>query len=198
MEDRKAYFKEYRSRPEVREKRKVYYKKYQQLPEVKERRNALSLLYSQRPERKKYIQEYKKKPEYKEWQKEYGKKYSKRPEIKIKMKEFARKYMKHRTQIDKEFAIKMRLKRLLWKALDKYGEGKLWKSSKYGVNYDAIIQHLGKKPEGNYHIDHIKPLSSFDLTKPEQIKQAFAPENLQWLPAKENIIKGNKTEWRRN
>jgi hypothetical protein len=36
-------------------------------------------------------------------------------------------------------------------------------------------------------------LSSFDLTDLKQIKQAFAPGNLQWLEATENIRKGNKT-----
>jgi len=45
--------------------------------------------------------------------------------------------------------------------------------------------------EKNYEIDHIRPLSSFDLTDPDQIKQAFAPENLQWLTAEENLRKGN-------
>ena len=45
---------------------------------------------------------------------------------------------------------------------------------------------------GEFHIDHIIPLSSFDLNDSEQIKIAFAPENYQWLTAKENLIKSNK------
>lgn len=43
---------------------------------------------------------------------------------------------------------------------------------------------------GQWHVDHIKPLSSFDLTDPEQRKAANALENLQPLWASENMAKG--------
>lgn len=45
-----------------------------------------------------------------------------------------------------------------------------------------------------WHIDHIRPLSSFNLSDPEQLKQACHYTNLQplwWLP---NLVKGSKYE----
>ena len=43
-----------------------------------------------------------------------------------------------------------------------------------------------------WHIDHIKPLSKFNLTDINQIKEACHYTNLQPLWAKDNILKGNK------
>jgi len=43
-----------------------------------------------------------------------------------------------------------------------------------------------------WHIDHIKPCASFDLTDPEQQKLCFHYSNLQPLWAKDNLKKSNK------
>ena len=42
-----------------------------------------------------------------------------------------------------------------------------------------------------YHIDHIKPCSSFDLTDPIQQAECFNYKNLQILTAYENLSKGD-------
>lgn len=41
----------------------------------------------------------------------------------------------------------------------------------------------------DYHIDHIKPCASFDLTDPEQQRKCFHYTNLQILTAHENLRK---------
>lgn len=58
----------------------------------------------------------------------------------------------------------------------------LWKE---GMTWDNWT-HKG------WHIDHIVPLSSFDLTKEEQILKAVHYTNLQPLWWHENMSKGNK------
>ena len=43
-----------------------------------------------------------------------------------------------------------------------------------------------------WHIDHIKPISKYNLTDPEDIKNAFNYKNLQPLWASDNLSKSNK------
>lgn len=73
-------------------------------------------------------------------------------------------------------------------------KGKVKSSKKYGINYQAIIDHLGPCPgeREDYHIDHIIPLSVFNFNDDKHIKLAFSPENHQWLKKKDNLIKSAK------
>jgi hypothetical protein len=55
---------------------------------------------------------------------------------------------------------------------------------KYGIPYTRN-EHL-------FHIDHIIPLSSFDLTDRNQLLKAVNWSNLQILTIRENLMKGDK------
>jgi superfamily II DNA helicase RecQ len=69
-----------------------------------------------------------------------------------------------------------------------------------GCSIEELLKHLESKfidgmnwqNYGEWHIDHILPCSSFDLTDPEQQKRCFHYTNLQPLWALDNIRKGNK------
>jgi len=43
-----------------------------------------------------------------------------------------------------------------------------------------------------WHLDHVRPCASFDLTDPEQQRICFRWDNFQPLFAKENLQKGSK------
>jgi hypothetical protein len=48
----------------------------------------------------------------------------------------------------------------------------------------------GKVISGEIHLDHIKPIASFDLSKPEEQKKCFHWSNYQCLWAFDNLSKG--------
>ncbi len=108
---------------------------------------------------------------------------------------YAKKYRREHRQNKTTSAISCNLRNLVNQAFRLYSQtGKMMVSSKYGIDYKAIIEHLGPHPntrgiKGDFHIDHIIPVSAFDLTDLEQIKIAFAPSNHRWLLAHENRSK---------
>ena len=71
-----------------------------------------------------------------------------------------------------------------------------------GCNIQEAKEHLEKQFKdgmswenygyNGWHIDHIMPCASFDLTDPEQQKKCFHYTNLQPLWASENMSKGAK------
>ena len=66
-------------------------------------------------------------------------------------------------------------------------EFKIYLESKFskGMNWDNYGYY-------GWHIDHIKPCSSFDLSDPVEQQKCFHYSNLQPLWAKDNLIKSNK------
>lgn len=70
-----------------------------------------------------------------------------------------------------------------------------------GCDRDALVQHLENQFNdgmcwdnyGEWHIDHIKPCASFDLTYPAEQSECFHYTNLQPLWALDNLRKNCKT-----
>lgn len=97
--------------------------------------------------------------------------------------------------------IKHRLRSRLWQSLNGgYKSGSAVRD--LGCSIEELKSHLESKfHEGmswdNYgkdgwHIDHIKPLASYDLSDPEEFKRACHYSNLQPLWAEDNLRKGSK------
>jgi len=71
-----------------------------------------------------------------------------------------------------------------------------------GCSVEELKDHLEKqfkpgmswKNYGKWHIDHIRPCSSYDLLDIEQMKECFNYKNLQPLWAEENLLKSDNYE----
>ncbi len=129
--------------------------------------------------------------------KEYDIEYRKKNNLIINIKR------KKKKEIDIQFKLKVNLRSRLSSYLKKHLKNKKVSAiSDLGCSVDQLKAHLESKfQEGmnwaNYskhgwHIDHIIPLSKFDLTKKEDQAKACHYTNLQPLWAIDNLKKGGK------
>ena len=106
-------------------------------------------------------------------------------------------YIKNRRQTDPMFRLRMNLRRRIGLALTTK-QGKTM--DLVGCSISALREHLetqfkdGMSWEnyGAWHVDHIRPLRSFDLSDELQCKQSCHYTNLQPLWAADNLSKGGK------
>lgn len=193
--NQKEYIQKYRQThlEEIKEYYKIYYPKYYKQNKDKIRERCKQWDESHKEWRKNYHKKHylKNKEKYSMQRKQY------RQIHKEKVRKNATEYARRQGKINLQFLISYRLRNLLRDALQKYSNGKIQSTKKYGIDWNVCCKKLIEtKPtnfrEKTYHIDHLKPLSSFDLTDIKQVGKAFSPDNLQWLTAEENIAKGNK------
>jgi len=132
------------------------------------------------------------------------KKYKKNNEEKIN--EYARNYNVNRRKIDLDYKLRQCLRTRISNVIKNHKAGSAIRD--LGCSIDEFKQRLEgmfySHPEteemmswSNYglygwHIDHIIPLSSFDLTDREQFLKACHYTNLQPLWAEDNLKKGSK------
>ena len=194
-ENNKDKIKEYKKewRKKNRDKINKYYREY-----YKNNRNKINKYYEKNKDKikernkkacKKYYENNKDK--IKEYQKEYNLK------NRDKINKYYREYYKNNEQ--KRFSLNLRTK---INRVIKRGNGiKAYKTiDLLGCSIKEVRLHLEKQFQdnmswdnyGNWHIDHIRPCCSFDLTQPDEQKICFHYTNLQPLWAIDNLKKGGK------
>jgi hypothetical protein len=110
-------------------------------------------------------------------------------------------YYKHRRKTDIQFKLQATLRSRLHSAVkDNRKKGSAVKD--LGCTIEQLKQYLESKFQpgmswdnhtvDGWHIDHIKPLSSFDLSDRKQLLEACHYTNLQPLWAKDNLTKSDK------
>ena len=175
---------EYRSRPEVKLKRSQYNKEYVSLSKNKEKRSLYKKAYDSMPENR----ERKNKQQI-----EYFSKPINKQKRSINNKE--------RRETDIQYRLSCNLRRRLTHFIK--GRSKNGSAVRdLGCSIEDLKKYLESKFQDgmswdNYgfygwHIDHIIPLSSFDLTNREELLKAVHYTNLQPLWAKDNLSKSDK------
>ncbi len=111
------------------------------------------------------------------------------------------RYVRQKLKTDRKFKLTKIVRDRFKKALrNKYKGGSAIKN--LGCSIDFLVKYLEERfapgmSWNNYgrfgwHIDHIRPLSAFDLSDPAQVAQACHYSNLQPLWASDNLRKSNK------
>jgi hypothetical protein len=114
-------------------------------------------------------------------------------------KEYYKEYTQKRRLSDPLFRLSGNLRSRLYKALKGIS-----KSSSAVKDMGCTLEFLKTYLEckflegmtwenyGKWHVDHIKPISMFELSNVDEVKKACHYSNLQPLWAKDNFIKSNK------
>lgn len=111
-----------------------------------------------------------------------------------------REYEKRRRDNDIIFWTKKRLRTRLQKVLknkNSYRTVELYGCSPAEMTAhieSLFVEGMSWENRSEWHLDHIRPLSSFDLTDAEQLKQACHYTNIQPLWAVDNMRKSDKWE----
>ena len=132
-----------------------------------------------------------------EYQKEY---YRLNRDARVK---YQMQYNKNRHHSDPHFKIKKNLSSRMQRFFSKNGDRTI---DFIGCSIDDLKLHLEKQftdgmsweNYGDWHVDHIRPCCSFDLTDPEQQRECFNYTNLQPLWARDNLAKSGRYEFPHN
>lgn len=178
-----------------RENNPNYFQKWRKENPEKVRHYTKTSLLKNKEKIQLRIQKWRK--ENKEYIREYNLRW--RENNRSRVRERFNKYRKEKYQKDINYRLAYSVRTRLRIALKT--NKKSQKSLKYiGCSLEKLKKHLESQfqPEmtwenyGEWHIDHIVPLSSFDLSQEDNIRKACHYTNLQPLWSKDNFKKGNK------
>lgn len=144
----------------------------------------------------------------KEWfknNKDYRKQYHKvwREKNKESYQEYRRNYEKNKKDSDPSYKLASYTRTAIYTCLKERNVNK-YKNTFDLLPYtlDDLIRHLEDKFQegmtwenyGEWHVDHIKPMSSFNIQSPEgkEFQECWSLDNLQPLWGKDNLIKGSR------
>jgi hypothetical protein len=113
-----------------------------------------------------------------------------------KYKKYARNYARNKRKTDLHYRIKDNISRRIRDALRKSRKSKRTLEL-LGCSPRELRDYLTSKFQngmswdnyGEWHIDHIRPCASFNLTKPKEQEKCFHYSNLQPLWARDNLSK---------
>jgi hypothetical protein len=125
---------------------------------------------------------------------------NKTPEQKRKSRDRKNKYRRERYANDINFRLSLKLRARISRTIKSHSESL---TNNFGCTIDELKTHLQSKflpgmtwdnyGKHGWHIDHIKPLENFDLTREDEVKKACKYTNLLPRWASDNHKKSNKT-----
>lgn len=117
--------------------------------------------------------------------------------------EINKKCARKRYHTNPSFRLGCLLRTRVWRVLKEQSAAKYQKFNDYiGCSTKELKEYIEAKFQpnmtwdnyGEWHIDHIKPCSSFNLADPQEQRACFHYSNLQPLWAMDNLIKADKYE----
>lgn len=205
---RRDYQREYqrRYREANAERCKSYVEKHKETELFKQ----TSRDYNKTEARRQWRANYRSNPEVKAKEAEYQRNYKSRPDVRERHNTNRRKYCKQKYHEDLEFKLRSVLRNRLRIAVRRFQlDGQDNSPSaigSLGCSIPELIAHIESKflpgmtwdnwtrvdlHEQAWNIDHVRPLSGFDLSDPEQVMQASHYTNLAPMWAVDNIRKSD-------
>jgi hypothetical protein len=200
---RRFYYARYYSDPENRKRVCAKALEYEKTERSKELRKISEAKPDRIEKRQKWEEEYRQQPDVQEMMKESKQKYAKSD----KGRESQRRHRhtdRHKARMrtwNKKNRLRKFITRSIYRSLKGNKKGQHWEGL-VDFTLEGLKSHLESQFQpgmtwdnyGEWHVDHIRPVSSFYITSPccDDFKKCWSLDNLQPLWAKDNLRKGAK------